>query len=314
MTLPKFGHIDDLELKFTQSMGDFDIEMFWFSKPSNSGKERLYVRILHITTSQANAQPEMNKIKQYLSNREFNIDKHEIYEDSTFKTEWIGADVILFGTDNEHYHLVDDILQAASRGLFAAILRSDILVYNTDTVFGTRYTGLFSKYQFSDMQFSDDSICILYGHIRRYLDSSFRDVLALSGWAKIEDCIDDVCVDAHQKSGVGKKKAFKEWLQNNYNNYDADNVELLLLAMDIIREHRNQTGHRNDPGPNQRKAQAIKDYNVVAARCNFKSDLRGFYKHDMVHEHRKWISYITKMVVRWFMLLQQGGQSLQSKP
>lgn len=80
-------------------------------------------------------------------------------------------------------------------------------------------------------------------------------------------------------------------------------------AIDIIREHRNQSGHTNDlKNISKEKEEAIKKFQKITKKCDFKNDVRGLYGNDNINDHRKWISRLTTIAVLWLRKLQQNEQ------
>ena len=127
ITFLKFGDVQDRMVRFAEY--GLDAEMYWCYR-SHYG-ECQEVRILHMSTYQAEAWPEILKILQYMNSAGFVV-KYKSYDGQKFRREWSTADVILLGCDSKQVARVRDAMNEMEHGLHGVLREWDVLWYFLD--------------------------------------------------------------------------------------------------------------------------------------------------------------------------------------
>lgn len=305
---PKFGSFSDQKKSFEKYMVGFQIEFYWFKKRLQNKDDVLDIRILHMSMNLNQSQFEMEKIETHIKKLGFNLFRHQKCNNQKIKNEWIGADLILYGTDNSNYSLVQRCVKE-TYGFFTMHPQNGVLIYSIDPNL-TNFLDLSKLETYAGPNFAETAICLLYTKIK--FSHVFRDALALDGWITIEKHILAICPNCSSYNAKSVRNKFRTYCDKK--KYKGNDVDLFFAAIDIIRPHRHQSGHIDKSlDASEEKRDAIKKFTDIAQNCGFNNDIQGLYKDDNIYEHRKWISRLTMLAVDWLRKLQ-NCESIDSRP
>ena len=321
-SLPEFGgRITDAESNFAEHMSDFSVEMLRCSRHHDGSLQE--VKILHISMGLEVVQHETYRIIQHMKDEGFDV-KRENYQNSVFREEWAGTNILILGNDDDHSAQACKLLQLVDAGLLSSVVLGwDVLLYDVSVVSGSRPVKRpaylprntnSDNILWSDRKFSLDGICLIRAHIRRRKDAVALRGLVGDAMMSIESNIDDIMGEDYKKKNgqdpwiAEKVKQFRKKIEPNGGSMHQ--AELFFAAVDILRESRNVAMHipqSTEAGSKKLKKyiDASPKFDRLARKYAF-NDKRGLdcnIANLPVHEaffiRFKWLVFLAKMSIVW---------------
>ena len=320
-TLPKFGgRITDAESNFAEHMTDFSVETFRCSRRYDGYLQE--VKILHISMDLEVVQHETYKIIQYMKDEGFDV-KHGSYQNSVFREEWAGTNILILGSDDGHSAQAYKLLQLVEAGLLSSVMLGwDVLLYDVNVVSGSRpvkrptylpRNASSDNILWSDRKFSLDGICLIHAHIRRRNDAAALHGLVGDAMMAVESDIDAIMGEDYEKKNgqdpgiYCKIEQFKKKIKQN--GGCVSEVELFFAALDVMRRSRNIASHPIQLDARRKKPETYRDAILrlwqLAQKHKF-DDKRGLdcdipdpSDHNAFFIHFRWLVFLTKISIVW---------------
>ena len=263
LEFPKFGAVQDRMLHFAEY--GLDVAMYWCRRMHYG--ECQEVRILHASTYLDGAQPEIQKILQYMNGEGFLVE-YKRYAGRRFRREWMSADVLLLGCDSKEWRRIIEALTEMERGLLGVWRGWDVLWYFADgRVPHVARMHMGGGGLCSNDGFSAECIRMMHAHIRRRFDVVTRRGLLVT----LEQCIAgsiDRLVDANQNYDTFGRKVdrLKFKMKDVKGNRDWD---LFVAAAEFLMEARNRSSHPSVTSSFKLRQETYGEFKKVAREYGF---------------------------------------------
>lgn len=298
VNIPKFGSPPDTEE--SRMSKDFAIEVF---QCTNQDEDRSkYVTILHASTDISKGRSEMNKITQFMQNREFDV----IHKPGWDKDSDGVVDVIILGSDDARFEATYSIIRRISLGFLGIFPYWDVLWYGTDYSPQPDMPATV-KPVCSNQEFSLDGICMIHANIRRRDDIAAWDGLYVVALKEIESHIDRVMGTQSTDSVYKKICRFEDKVKSD--GLWGPDAELFFAAVEIIRNVRNTGAHSLTSRPKSKLANNIKKgeelmakFDALAQKYNCPFRPRRFVlpmQPEDTAKLLKWLISLTQISVAW---------------